>query len=108
MTEESKAHNQDIRLSALEIRISAVEALVNKAIGAAQAESKGLRRKSNVEKDKIKAELLKGVPYDKKALENLKFTELRMLTSAIGISAFGLKRDQMIKSILGAQKKKKG
>jgi hypothetical protein len=39
MTEESKAQNQDIRLSALEIRISALEALVNKAIGAAQAES---------------------------------------------------------------------
>ncbi|MFH1409411.1 MAG: hypothetical protein ABIH34_05865 [Nanoarchaeota archaeon] len=44
MNEAIKDRNLDVRLSALEIRISSLEALVNNAIGAASAEPKASRK----------------------------------------------------------------
>jgi hypothetical protein len=106
MNEEIKDRNVDVRLSALEIRISALEALVNNAIGAVSPEQRGSKKKSTEEKEKIKAELLKRVPYEKKGLEDLKTAQLKMLASALRVKAFGLKRDDIVKGVLVAQKKK--
>ena len=61
--------------------------------------------RSNDEKQKIKAGLLKKVPYDKKGLDKLNFSELQMLGSALGIKSFGIKRDEIAKAILSKQKK---
>ena len=48
--------------------MGAVEALTNNFITASLKPSKTV---SKEEKDRIKAELLKGVPYDNRGLENL-------------------------------------
>ena len=100
MTTESKSI--ETRLSALEIRIGAVEALLNNLAGAFSGKT---RKKSDAEKDHMKAELLKGVPYDNKKLEKLKMMELKMLSSALGINSFGIKRADITKAILSKQKK---
>jgi len=92
----------DTRLSALEIRMGAVEALLNNLSGAF---SKKTKKMSDAEKDLMKAELLKGVPYDNKKLEKLKTTELKLLASALEINSFGMKRADIVKSILKKQKK---
>jgi hypothetical protein len=106
MNEQTANTNMVVRLAALEIRISALESLVNNAIGASSSEPRPSKKKDASEKEKIKADLLKRVPYDKKALEELGGAKVKMLASALGIKAFGLKQEEIVKAILGAQKKK--
>ena len=107
MTAVNETNSLEIRLSALEIRMSAAEALLNNLAGASpKASNRPSKKRSSAEKEKIKAELLKGVPYEKKGLDNLKSAELRMLASAVKVNPFGMKRDEIMKGILAAQKKK--
>ena len=68
MTTSNETTSIDTRLSALEIRMGAVEALLNNLAGSSSRKTKKL---SNEEKERIKAKLLKGVPYDNKKLEKL-------------------------------------
>ena len=100
MTTENKPI--ETRLSALEIRMGAVEALLNNLAGAFSGKT---RKMSDVEKSNMKAELLKGVPYDNKKLEKLKTIELKLLASALGINSFGMKRAVIVKAIITKQKK---
>lgn len=97
--------NFGTRLSAVEIRVSALEGLLNNMIGAASITSKSAK-KSSTEKEKTKADLLKKVPYEKKALEGLKSAHLKMLASALNLNSFGIKKDELVKNILEAQKKR--
>ena len=97
-------NNVKTRLSALEIRMASVEALLNNFVsGAGIGKS---RKMSEAEKDQVKKKLLAGVPYNKQKLENLNLQELRMLGSALQIKAFGVNRDQLVNAILSGQKKK--
>jgi hypothetical protein len=92
----------DTRLSALEIRMASVEALLNNLAGSSSKKSKKM---SDVEKGRIRAKLLKGVPYDKKSLEKLTLIELKILASAMKINSFGMKRVDIVKAVLSKQKK---
>jgi hypothetical protein len=92
----------DTRLSALEIRMASVEALLNNLAGSSSRKTKKL---SNEEKERIKTKLLKGVPYDNKKLEKLNSIELKMLASAMKINSFGMKRVDIVKAVLSKQKK---
>ena len=103
MTMGNETENLKVRLSALEVRMASVEALLNNYISAAG--TKLSKKMSDVEKDQIKKKLLKRVPYDKRNLEKLNLKDLRMLASAIKINSFGIKRDDLIKVILSKQKK---
>ena len=82
--------------------MASVESQLNILVGSAASKSK---KRSTAKKEKIKAGLLKKAPYDRKKLENLKTTEMRMLASALGIKSFGAKREDLIKAILSKQKK---
>ena len=103
MTAGNETENLKVRLSALEVRMASVEALLNNYISSAGTKSS--KKMSDVEKDQIKKKLLKRVPYDKRNLEKLNLKDLRMLASAIKINSFGIKRDDLIKVILSKQKK---
>jgi hypothetical protein len=94
--------NMDVRLSAVEIRMGALEAIVNQLTTGKNGKS---QRLTNAAKSQIKEKLLKNVPYDKKALEGLKGPELKMLASALEINSFGVKRSDLMKKIFIAQKK---
>ena len=94
--------NMDVRMSAVEIRMGAIEAIVNQLTTGRNGKSKRL---SNAEKSQIKEKLLKNIPYDKKALEALKGPDLKMLASALEINSFGVKRSELIKKIFVKQKK---
>ena len=102
MTTANETTSIDTRLSALEIRIASVEALLNNLAGSSSRKTKKL---SNEEKERIKAKLLKGVPYDNKKLEKLNSIKLKILASALGINSFGMKRVDIVKAILSKQKK---
>ncbi len=102
MTVGSETDNLKMRLSAMEIRMASVESQLNILVGSAARKSK---KRSTVEKENIKAALLKKAPYDRNKLENLKTTDMRMLASAMGIKSFGTKREDLIKAILSKQKK---
>ena len=102
MTIQKESKSIELRVPAIEIRMGAVEALMNNFITDSLKPSKTV---SKEEKDRIKAELLKGVPYNNKGLENLKLTELRLLASAMGINSFGMKRAAVIKAVISKQKK---
>lgn len=102
MTIVSENTSIDTRLSALEIRVGAVEALLNNLAGSSPRMSKKL---SNEEKERIKAKLLKGIPYDNKKLEKLTSIELKILASTMKINSFGMKRVDLVKAILKQQKK---
>ena len=67
MTIQKESESIELLVAAIEIRMGAVEALLNNFITASPKPSKTV---SKEEKDRIKAELLKGVPYDNKGLEN--------------------------------------
>ena len=67
MTIQKESESIEFRIAAIEIRMGAVEALLNNLITTSPKPSKTV---SKEEKDRIKAELLKGVPYDNKELEN--------------------------------------
>jgi hypothetical protein len=82
--------------------MASVEALLNNLAGSSSRKTKKL---SNEEKDRMKSELLKGVPYDNKKLDKLSSTELKILASALGINSFGMKRVDIVKTILSKQKK---
>jgi hypothetical protein len=102
MTVGNEKNNLKMRLSAMEIRMASVESQLNILVGSAARKSK---KRSTVEKEKIKAELLKIGPYDRKKLDNLKTTDMRMLASALEIKSFGTRREDLIKAILSKQKK---
>jgi len=102
MTTANENTSIDTRLSALEIRMASVEALLNNLAGASPRKTKKI---SDEEKDRMKSELLKGVPYDNKKLEKLTSIELKILASALGINSFGMKRVDIVKAILSKQKK---
>lgn len=68
MTIQKENESIELRVAAIEIHMGAVEALLNNFITASPKPSKII---SKEEKDRIKAELLKGVPYDNRGLENL-------------------------------------
>ena len=104
MTVKNETNNFITRLSALEIRMASVEASLNNLVGVAG--TKKSKKMSVAEKDQMKKRLLRGVPYDKRRIEKLNLTELRMLASVIQINSFGIKRDELINSILTGQKKK--
>ena len=104
MTVGTETDNLKIRLSAMEIRMASVEALLNNFLGGAGV--KKSKKLAGIEKDQIKKKLLAGVPYDKQKLEKLNLKELRMLGSALKISSFGIKRGELINAILSGQKKK--
>ena len=104
MTAATETDNVKTRLSALEIRMASVEALLNNFVGGV-----GIRKSkkmSEIEKDQVKKKLLAGAPYNKLKLEKLSLQELRMLGSALKIKAFGVNRDQLVNAILSGQKKK--
>jgi hypothetical protein len=94
--------NMDVRMSAVEIRMGALEAIVSQLTSGKNGKS---QRLSNTEKSQIKEKLLKNVPYDKKALEELKGPDLKMLASALEINSFAVKRSELIKKIFVVQKK---
>lgn len=94
--------NIDVRMSAIEIRMGALEAIVSQLTSGKIGKSKRL---TNVEKSQIKGQLLKNVPYDKKGLEQLKGPELKMLASALEVNSFGVKRSELAKTIFAKQKK---
>ena len=100
----SEMDNVKIRISAMEIKVVELEALVSKLIGMAQPKS--CPKICKAEKDHRKSELLDGIPYDKGALEEMKTNDLKMLGAALSIKTFGAKRVDTIKAILSAQKKK--
>jgi len=102
MTVGNETDNLKMRLSSMEIRMASVESQLNILVGAAASKS---RKRSTAEKEKIKAELLKKAPYDRKKLENLKIIDMKLLASALGIKSFGIKREDLIKGILSKQKK---
>ena len=102
MTVGSEIDNLKMRLSAMEIRMDSVDAQLNILIGSAARKS---NKRSIAEKEKVKAGLLKKAPYDRKKLDRLKTTEMRMLASAMGIKLFGAKREDLVKAILSKQKK---
>ena len=102
MTVGNETDNLKMRLSSMEIRMASVESQLNILVGSAASKSK---KHSTADKEKIKAELLKKAPYDRKKLESLKTTDMRMLASALGIKSFGTKREDLIKAILSKQKK---
>ena len=102
MTVGNETDNLKMRLSAMEIRMASVESQLNILLGSAARKSK---KRSTADKEKVKAELLKKAPYDRKKLESLKTTDMRMLASAMGIKSFGAKREDLIKAILSKQKK---
>jgi len=102
MTTANETTSIDTRLSALEIRMGSVEALLNNLVGSSPRISKKL---SNAEKERIRAKLLKGVPYDNKKLEKLTAIELKILASAMEINSFGIKRVDIVMAILSKQKK---
>ena len=104
MTVATENDNVKTRLSALEIRMASVEALLSNLVGGAGIGKS--RKMSESEKDQIKKKLLSGVPYSKLKLEKLSLQELRMLGSALQIKAFGVNRDQLVNAILSGQKKK--
>jgi len=93
----------ETRMSAIEIRIGAIEAILNRVVGSSPNAS---RKRSDTEKEKVKAELLKGVPYDKAGLEKLSWFELKMLSAAVDIKSFGSNRADLSKAILAKQKKR--
>lgn len=96
--------NIDVRVSAVEVRMGALEALVNQlTIG--KLNSPKSKRLTSEEKVQIKENLLKNVPYDKKGLEGLNGPDLKMLASALEINSFGIKRSELIKKIFVKQKK---
>jgi len=99
--------NIKLRLAAVEVRISAVEALLNNLIGSSSIRAVTATKKlSSFEKERIKAELLEGVPYVRSQLKSIKTMKLKMLASALEVNPFGMKTDDIIKAILAAQKKK--
>ena len=102
MTTENEKILEELRLAALEIRMGSVEAILNRLVGAT---AKTSRSRSNAEKQKLKASLLKKLPYDKNKLDKLTFSELQMLASALGFKSFGIKREEIVKTILSKQKK---
>jgi hypothetical protein len=102
MTVGNETDNLKMRLSAMEIRMASVESQLNILVGSAASKS---RKRSTADKETIKAGLLKKGPYDRKKLESLKTTDMRMLASALGINSFGTKREDLIKAILSKQKK---
>ena len=104
MTVGSETDNLKIRLSALEIRMASIEALMNNFVGGSGIRKS--KRMSEAEKNQIKEKLLAGVPYNKQKLGELNLQELRMLGSALQIKAFGVNRDQLVNAILSGQKKK--
>jgi hypothetical protein len=106
MNQEMNEKKADVRLSALEIRVTAVEALVNNLTIGAPGVKVGAKKKSDAEKEKMKADLLKGVPYDQKKLSDLTGGQLKMLASALKVKSFGMKREDIVKAVLGVQKKK--
>jgi len=106
MNQEINEKKVDVRLSALEIRTSALEALVNNLTIGAPGVKVGAKKKSDAEKEKMKADLLKGGPYDQKKLMDLTGPQLKTLASALKLKSFGLKREEIVKAVLGAQKKK--
>ena len=104
MTARNEINNFITRLSALEIRMASVEASLNNLVGVPGTRKS--KKMSVTEKDQMKKKLLRGMPYDKRRIEKLNLTELRMLASAIKINSFGIKRDELINAILAGQKKK--
>lgn len=102
MTTANENTSIDTRLSALEIRMASVEALLNNLAGAYPRKTKKI---SDEEKDSMKTKLLKDVPYDNKKLEKLTSIELKILASALGINSFGMKRVDIVKAVLSKQKK---
>ena len=97
-------NNVKTRLSALEIRMASVEALLSNFVGGSGIRKS--KRMSEAEKNQIKEKLLAGIPYNKQKLGELNLQELRMLGSALQIKAFGVNRDQLVNAILSGQKKK--
>ena len=94
----------NVRMSAVEIRMGALEAVVNQlTIG--KLKNNKSKKLTSAEKSQIKEQLLKNAPYDKKGLEQLKGPELKMLASALEINSFGVKRSELIKKIFVKQKK---
>jgi hypothetical protein len=100
------AENQfDLRLAAIEIRLSSVEAQLNNIIGAVSDKK---RKSSKTNKERVKAELVMNGPYDKMQLEEMKGTNLKLLASTFKINSFGIKKDELVKAVLAAQKTKAG
>ena len=96
--------NIDVRMSAVEIRVGALEAMLNQ-ITLGKVLSGNSKRLTNDQKVQIKDKLLKNVPYDKKGLEALNGPDLKFLASALEINSFGVKRSDLIKMIFVKQKK---
>ena len=95
---EEKIASLGIRVEQLEIRVSDLSKEVD-------SQRKGQKRKlTKTEKETVKQELLKGGPYDKKKLDDLKLNEIKMLASAMEINSFGKQRDEIAKLILGKEK----
>ena len=55
------------------------------------------------EKENLKAELLKGVPYTKEQLTEMRFQKLKTLGSALNVKTFGLSCKDCITNILRGQ-----
>ena len=98
------AENQfDLRLAAIEIRLSSVEAQLSNIVGAATGQK---QKSSKNDKERMKAELVMNGPYDKEQLEEMKPTNLKLLASALKLNSFGIKKNELVKALLAAQKTK--
>jgi len=111
-SENNNSNGMDVRVSALEIRLTAIESQLQLIVGAAgviQGEIKkpGRVPMTKAAKDARKAELVKGGPYLKANLEEMELKDLRFYASAIGTNPFGKKRDEIVKVVLAAQRRKK-
>ena len=92
------------KIASLGIRVEQLEIKLSELSKEMDGLRKGRKRKlTKTEKESIKQELLKGGPYDKKKLDDLKLNEIKMLASAMEINSFGKHRDEIAKLILGTQ-----
>lgn len=114
MTDQETIKNFEIRVAALEIRMTELNSLVNNVIRsispvpATNTETLKLSRKLNkVQKEERKNKLVADGPYTKDDLEAMSSSDLKMYASGIGFNPFGQKKPSIITKALSIQKAKK-
>ena len=95
-------------------RLATVVALLNRLVEGSpptEKDDRSSKKKVNegkkADKELRKANLLANGPYDADGLADLTGRDIKMLASAMKLNSFGMTRDDAVKLISGAQKKKK-
>jgi hypothetical protein len=99
MIDQETINNLEIRVAALEIRMTEVNSLVNNIIRAASPApivetsiDKPSRKLTKAQKEERKDKLIADGPYSKDDLEAMSSPDLKMYASAIGFNPFGQKK----------------